>query len=106
MFFNTLSGRFLGLTILFVVIAEVLIFVPSVARFRLDYLQNRMELGQLAALASMATPDEMVAPDLESELLDTADVLNVVLRREDIRELVLASPMPAQVVETYDIRDP
>ena len=70
MFFNTLSGRFLGLTILFVVIAEVLIFVPSVARFRDDYLQNRLELAQLAALALLATPDEAVAPELESELLD------------------------------------
>ena len=105
MVFNTLSGRFLGLTILFVVIAEVLIFVPSIARFRLDYLQNRLDLAQLAALALLATPDEMVAPDLEAELLDTAEVLNVVLRRDDVRELVLASQLPAPVVETFDIRD-
>ena len=105
MFFNTLSGRFLGLTILFVVIAEVLIFVPSVARFREDYLQNRLELAQLAALALLATPDEVVAPDLETELLATADVLNVVLRRDEVRELVLASPMPAPVDETFDLRD-
>jgi signal transduction histidine kinase len=105
MFFNTLSGRFLGLTILFVVIAEVLVFVPSMARFRVDYLQNRLELAQLAALALLATPDEMVAPDLERELLETADVLNVVLRREDIRELVLASPMPEPVAETFVLAD-
>ncbi len=81
MFFSTLSGRFLSLTIIFVVIAEVLIFVPSISRFRADYLQNRLELAQLAALAVLATPDEVVAPDLEQELLDTAGVLNVVLRR-------------------------
>jgi signal transduction histidine kinase len=104
MFFNTLSGRFLGLTILFVAIAEVLIFVPSVSRFRADYLQNRLELAQLAALALLATPDEVVAPDLESELLATADVLNVVLRRDDVRELVLASPTPPPVEETFDLR--
>ena len=36
--FNTLSGRFLVLTIIFVMLAEVLIFVPSIARFREDYL--------------------------------------------------------------------
>ena len=106
MSFNTLSGRFLGLTILFVVIAEVLIFVPSVARFREDYLQNRLELAQLAALALLATPDVAVSPDLEQELLDTAEVLNVVLRREQIRELVLTSPMPSPVDETFDLRDP
>ena len=92
MFFNTLSGRFLGLTILFVVIAEVLIFVPSMARFRVDYLQGRLELAQLAALALLTTPDEAVAPALQSELLETAGVLNIVLRRDDVRELVLESP--------------
>ncbi len=104
MVFNTLSGRFLGLMILFVLIAEVLIFVPSVARFREDYLQNRLEMAQLAALALLATPDEAVAPDLKKELLATADVLNVVLRRDDVRELVLESPMPEHVQETFDLR--
>ncbi len=105
MAFNTLSGRFLGLTLLFVVFAEVLIFVPSVARFRLDYLQSRLELGQLAALALLATPNDTVAPDLQSELLDTAEVLNVVLRRQEVRELVLSSPMPAPVDETFYLDD-
>jgi signal transduction histidine kinase len=87
------------------VIAEVLIFVPSVARFRADYLQNRLELAQLAALALLATPDEEVAPDLGKELLATAEVLNVVLRRDDVRELMLESPMPPMVDETFDLRD-
>jgi signal transduction histidine kinase len=103
MFFNTLSGRFLGLTILFVVIAEVLIFVPSIARFRTDYLQNRLELAQIAALTLLATPDEVVAPDLEKELLRTAEVLNVVLRRDDVRELVLETRPAPPVVRTYDL---
>jgi signal transduction histidine kinase len=104
--FNTLSGRFLGLTVVFVMIAEVLIFVPSISRFRVDYLQGRLELGQLAALALLATPGEMVAPDLERELLQTAEVLNVVLRRDEIRELVLSGPVPEPVAETFDLRDP
>jgi signal transduction histidine kinase len=104
MVFNTLSGRFLGLTIVFVVIAEILIFVPSIARFRADYLQNRLELAQIAALALLATPEAEVAPDLESELLATAEVLNVVLRRDEVRELVLTSPMPAPVDETFYLR--
>ena len=106
MFFNTLSGRFLGLTVVFVMIAEVLIFVPSVARFREEYLQRRLDLAQLAALASLGTPNEAVSPELEEELLQTADVLNVVLRRDGVRELVLTSPMPENPMATYDITDP
>lgn len=105
MFFNTLSGRFLGLTIAFVLIAEVLIFVPAVSRFRVDYLQGRLELAQLAALALLATEDESVAPDLEGELLDTAEVLNVVLRRDEVRELVLSRPIGSPIAQTYDLRN-
>jgi signal transduction histidine kinase len=105
MFFNSLSGRYLALMVVFVIIAVVLIFVPSIARFRADYLQNRLELAQLAALALLATPDdEEVAPDLEAELLDTADVYNVVLRRAAVRELALAREMPDVPAATYDLR--
>ena len=37
-----LSGKLLVLTILFVMIAEVLIYVPSVANFRLSWLNDRL----------------------------------------------------------------
>ena len=40
-FLNSLSGRFLMLTVGFVMLAEVLIFVPSIARFRADFLTMR-----------------------------------------------------------------
>lgn len=103
--FRTLSGRFLILTVIFVMIAEVLIFVPSVARFRLSYLQEKLELAQIASLALLATPDDMVDPELEGELLANAEVLNIVLRRDEVRELILASPMPAPVDETFDLRN-
>ena len=35
---RTLSGRLLLLTIMIVMVIEVLVFFPSVARFREDYL--------------------------------------------------------------------
>ena len=105
MFLNSLTGRFLLLTIVFVMLAEVMIFVPSVARFRQDYLQARLERGQLASLAVLANADQMVNPALEKELLENAGVMNVVLRRNEVRELVLSSPMPVAVEATYDLRD-
>lgn len=101
---NSLSGRFLGLTLIFVLITEVLIFVPAMARFRISYLQTQLDLAQLGALALLATPDSAVSPDLERELLQTANVLNVVLQRDNVRELVLSSPIPASVDRTYDLR--
>lgn len=104
MFLKSLSGRFLLLTIIGVMLAEVLIFVPSVARFRLDYLQSRLERAQIASLSLLAAPDQMVEPDLEAELLRNAGVLNVALKRDEVRELMLSSPMQAPIDKNYDLR--
>ena len=101
---NTISGRFAALTIIFVMLAELLILLPALASFRLDYLESRLERAQIASLAGLAT-DESIADDLESELLRNAGVLNVVLRRSDIRQLVLSSRIPAPVAETFDLRE-
>ena len=100
---KSLSGRFLILTIIFVMLAEVLIFVPSIARFREDYLLSRLERAQIASLALLA--DDMIDDALEAELLRNAEVYNVVLRRDEIRQLILSSPMPQPIDATYDLRN-
>ena len=101
--FNSLSGRLLILTTIFVMLAEVLIFVPSIARFREDYMLNRLERAQIASLALLA--DDMLDPALEDELLQNAQVFNVVLRRDEVRQLMLSSDMPQAISETFDLRD-
>jgi signal transduction histidine kinase len=101
---NSLSGRFLILTTVFVMLAEVLIFVPSIARFREDYLLSRLERAQIASLALLA--DDMLSVELEAELLQNAEVFNVVLRRDEVRQLMLSSPMPHPIEATFDLRDP
>jgi len=104
MFFRTLSGRFLLLTMLFVLLAEVIILVPSISRFREEYIVTRLERAQIASLALLAS-DGAITDKLAEELLLTAGVFNVVLRRDELRELVLSSPVPGPVVGTYDLRD-
>ncbi len=101
--FKSLSGRFLILTMIFVMLAEILIFVPSIARYREDFLLARIERAQLASLALLA--NGVVDRDLEEELLLNAGVYNVVLRRNEARQLVLSSPIPSPVAATYDLRD-
>lgn len=101
---HSLSGRFLILTTVFVMLAEVLIFVPSVARFREDYLLLRLEKAQIASLALLA--NDMIDADVERELLENAGVFNVVLRRDEARQLILSSEIPKPISATYDLRDP
>ncbi|WP_128255229.1 sensor histidine kinase [Falsirhodobacter deserti] len=91
------------LTVIFVILAELMILVPSIARFREGYLQARLEKAQIASLALLAT-DDPISPQLERELLDNAGVYNVVLRRDAVRQLVLSSPIPEPIMATYDLR--
>merc|ERR1711991_718946 len=97
---NTLSGRFLILTIIFVMLAEILIFVPSVARFREEFYLSHLERAQIASLTLLA--NDMLDPALEAELLTNAGVYNVVLYRDEIRQLALSSPIPEMVSKAYD----
>jgi signal transduction histidine kinase len=100
---NSLSGRFLILTTVFVMLAEVLIFVPSIARFREDYLLARLVRAQIASLALLA--DDLLSQELEAELLKNAEVFNVVLLRDKVRQLMLSSPIPHPIDASFDLRD-
>ncbi len=101
---NTLSGRFLVLTVVFVMLAEIMIFVPSMARYRADFLLMRLKEAQIASLSQLAT-NEDISQELQAELLKNAGVYNVVLRRDQVRQLVLSSPVPSPITATYDLRE-
>ena len=72
-------------------------------RFREDYLMTRLERAQIASLALLAT--DMIEEDLEQELLKNAEVYNVVLRRDEVRQLVLSSTIPEPVADNFDLRE-
>lgn len=95
-FSHSLSARLLVLTVGFVMLAEVLIFTPSIARFRETWLQDRLAAGHLAALSIVATPDGMITEDVQGELLDHVGAYMVDLTlpgRDDM--VMLGGTVPA-----------
>ncbi len=99
-----LSGKLLVLTILFVMIAEVLIYVPSIANFRRTWLDDQLNAAQTAALVLEAAPDNMVPKALELELLEHVGAYTVAHKRGTTRRLLAISDMPPDVQETIDLR--
>lgn len=99
-----LSARLLVLTMVFVMLSEVLIYVPSIARFRLTFLETRVADAHLASLALKATPDNVVSRPLELELLANAMVRGIVLKRREARVMMLMDDMPPAVDVAYDLR--
>jgi signal transduction histidine kinase len=99
-----LSAKLLFLTLIFVMLAEVLIFVPSVANFRVNWLTDRLTAAQLAALAAEAVPGGVVPDALRTELLRTAQVRAVALKRSTERRLVLPPDGAPEIDQTFDFR--
>jgi hypothetical protein len=75
-----LSGRLLLLTITFVMLSEILIYVPSVANFRRNWLNDRLAAAQIAALVLDAAPEERLSEDLEARLLEGVGAQAVAVR--------------------------
>ncbi|MEZ5852077.1 MAG: HAMP domain-containing sensor histidine kinase [Hyphomicrobiaceae bacterium] len=98
-----LPAKLLLLTMFFVMLAEVLIFVPSIANFRINWLMDRLTAARLASLAAEASPSGAVPQELQMELLRSAQVRSVVLTRNQRRQLILQSDMPPRVEQTFDL---
>jgi signal transduction histidine kinase len=99
-----LSGKLLVLTILFVMIAEVLIYVPSVANFRVTWLKDRLQTGYTAALVLDASPSGMVSDSLAKQILDSIDARAVAMKMGDRSRMLAIDDMPPAVDDTYDMR--
>ncbi len=99
---HSLSARLLVLTIFFVMVAEVLIFVPSVARFRADWLAEKLESAHLAIIAIDMTPEIMVSEKLSMELLGAIDARGIFARRGGAK-LMVVEDMPPPIDETFDL---
>src|ERR1044072_9456521 len=74
-----LSWRILALVAAAVMTTEIAMFLPTIARFPSQYLNQLIDSGTLAALALDATPDNMVTEQVKRTLLDHARVDAVVL---------------------------
>jgi signal transduction histidine kinase len=100
-----LSAKLLLLTILFVMLAEVLVFVPSVSNFRRQWLMERLAAAQIASLAAEAAPGGQLPKMLRDELLEQAKVKAIAVKRADSRVLIIEMDMPDEIDASYDLRD-
>lgn len=101
-----LPVKLLLLTAVFVMLAEVLIFLPSIASFRVGWLNDRLTASYVSALAADAVPGHNVPPALRNELLRTALVRAVAIRRSGQRRLVIPPVTDVTIDSHYDLRIP
>ncbi|AOF88946.1 HAMP domain-containing sensor histidine kinase [Sinorhizobium sp. RAC02] len=104
-FLSGLSGRLLLLTAVFVLIAEVLIFVPSVANMRLQWLRDRLNTAAAASVVIEGLPDQELPRAVQAETLMATGAKAIVLKKQDASRIVAAVDMPPSIDAQYDLSD-
>lgn len=99
-----LAGRVVLLVIGFVMLAEIMIYVPSVANFRDNWLRDRLSAASAAVLLLDATSQQV--PDrLVFDALETVRAYTIALKLPDSRRLLASGDMPPRVDVRYDLRE-
>ncbi len=100
---HSLSGRLLLLTVLYVMLTQVLIFVPAVGRYHRSLLDARVDAAEIAILPFTEARNGL-SPALRAQLLTRAGAIAVMLPRADQREIFLSNETPSKIDVTIDLR--
>ncbi len=100
-----LSGKLLFLTIVFVMVAEILIYVPSIANFRMNWLNDRLAAAHTAALVLDAAPSGAVPESLANKILMSIGARAVAIKMGTERRMLAASNVPSHIAQDIDMRD-
>ncbi|WP_431311081.1 ATP-binding protein [Methylobacterium nigriterrae] len=99
-----LSGRLFLITVAFVAVAEILIYVPAVANYRLMWLSDRIAAAQVAAVVLDATPGQAVSDELARRLLAGVGAHAIAVRSNGARRLLAVESVPDEVADMVDLR--
>jgi signal transduction histidine kinase len=100
----SLSNKLLLLTLVFVMVAEVLVYIPSIAGFRNMWLQEKLDTAALVAMATSVRPMPGLPEDLERRMLQSIGVEAIALRSEGQRWMISTGPTPTDVAVHHDLR--
>ena len=80
---QSLSGRLLLLTLLYLLLTETLLFVPSVGRYHRQLLDEHIQSAELAILPFTEPGGDSLSENMRAQLLKRAGAAAVVLKRAD-----------------------
>jgi signal transduction histidine kinase len=99
-----LSGKLLLLTIPLIMIAEILIYVPAIANFRMNRLNDRLAAANTAALVLDAAPSGLVPDSLARKILGSIGARAVAIKMGQQRRLLASAGLPEAIDHDVDVR--
>jgi len=102
-FLRGLSAKLLMLTIIFIMLAEVLIFVPSMANFRNVWLRTHLDTAESASIVYLDSANVSLSESASEKLLETTLATTIAFRRDGRSQLVATSSGSAEIVDHIDL---
>src|SRR5437762_6208124 len=99
-----LSGKLLLLTIPLAMIAGLMIYVPAIANFRMNRLNDRLAAANTAALVLDAAPSGLVPDSLSRQILTSIGARAVAIKMGQQRRLLASADLPASIDHDVDMR--
>src|SRR5205085_2151261 len=100
-----LSGKLLLMTIPLAMIAGMMIYVPAIANFRVNRLNDRLAAANTAALVLDAAPLGMVPDSLQQQILTSIGARAVAIKMGQQRRLLASSDLPDKIDHDIDTRN-
>lgn len=98
-----LSAKLLLLTIAFVLFAEVLFFLPSIASYRLRWLEERLATAAAVAAILVQGDPTSLSRAAQNDVLMAIGAKAIAVRDGGVSRLLVVTDMPPQVDEHIDI---
>ena len=86
-------------------IAEVLIYVPAIANFRMNRLNDRLAAANAAALVLDAAPSGTVPDSLARQILRSIGARAVAIKMGQQRRLLASADLPPAIDHDIDMRE-
>lgn len=99
-----LSWKLLLLTVLFVMVSAILIYVPSIANFRLTWLNDRLAMADAASTFIVESDAAEIPRDIQDDILSAVGATAIAIRTGSISRLIATVEMPPTVDRTTDLR--
>jgi signal transduction histidine kinase len=100
-----LAARLLLVTLGFVLLTQLIFFVPRVAAYRDSQLRDRLSAAYTAALVFGAASEGMLTNGLTKEILDSVGAQTIAIKTHNTRRLLAMADAPPAVTDSYDLRD-
>lgn len=100
----SLSWKLLFLTIFFVMASEVLIYVPTVANFRLSWLSDRLAMADAASTLIADSDASDIPREVQDDILAAVGATAIAVRNGSVSRLIATVEMPPSVDRTADLR--